>query len=186
MIPGRFSFLPWCCASLMKCWRIRSRWCGGGRLGAASGLRAGALQRCAFLAMVAHRRWRCGPARRIDASVFHFAKGEEIAATPGDTQVERGTALVISARFGGAPPGEATLVLDLGTNKESQVAMSRRLADPVFGASLPEAFPEGGKSPISSIANIGGRKHAITKSPSLNSRPWRTRTPSCSIRLTPV
>ena len=69
--------------------------------------------------------------------------GEEITVTPGDTQVERGTGLVIAARFGGAPPAEATLVLNFGSDKESRIPMARRLADPVFGASIPEVSQAG-------------------------------------------
>jgi hypothetical protein len=69
--------------------------------------------------------------------------GDEIAVTPGDTEVERGTGLVIAARFGGAPPAEATLVLNFGSDKESRIPMARRLADPVFGASIPEVSQAG-------------------------------------------
>ena len=63
--------------------------------------------------------------------------------TPGDTTVERGTGLVIAARFGGPPPAEATLVLNSETGRESRIPMARRLADPVFGASIAEVS-EGG------------------------------------------
>jgi hypothetical protein len=77
------------------------------------------------------------------ATVFGAVLGPEITVTPGDAQVERGTALVIAARFGGAPPGEATLVLNSATGKESRMPMSRRLADPVFGASVPEVTEPG-------------------------------------------
>jgi hypothetical protein len=69
--------------------------------------------------------------------------GEEITVTPGDAQVERGTGLVIAARFGGAPPAEATLVLTSGGDKESRIPMARRLADPVFGASISEVSQAG-------------------------------------------
>jgi hypothetical protein len=77
------------------------------------------------------------------APVFASLLRDEITVTPGDTQVERGTGLVIAARFGGTPPGEATLVLNSATGKESRLAMSRRLADPVFGASLAEVSEPG-------------------------------------------
>jgi hypothetical protein len=61
--------------------------------------------------------------------------GEEIAVTPGDTRVERGTGLVIAA--------EATLVLNFGHDRESRIPMARQLADPVFGASIPEVAQAG-------------------------------------------
>jgi len=83
--------------------------------------------------------------------------------TPGDARVERGTGLVIAARFGGAPPVEATLVLNNGGGKESRIPMARRLADPVFGASIPEVAEAGVYhiESVSSSAHIG-----VVESPS--------------------
>jgi hypothetical protein len=77
------------------------------------------------------------------AAIFGPLIAEGITVTPGDTQVERGTGLVIAARFGGAPPAEATLVLNSADGKESRIPMARRLADPVFGASVPEISEAG-------------------------------------------
>jgi hypothetical protein len=68
---------------------------------------------------------------------------EEITVTPGDTQVERGTGLVVSARFGGKPPPEATLVLVSSSGKTKRIPLGRHLADPVFGASLLEVLENG-------------------------------------------
>ena len=73
------------------------------------------------------------------ASLF----AEEITVDPGDTQVERGTGLVITARFGHAPPAEATLVLVSALGKTQRIPLARHLADPVFGASLPEISEDG-------------------------------------------
>jgi hypothetical protein len=77
------------------------------------------------------------------ASVPGSWMGQEIAVTPGDVQMERGTGLVIAARFGGAPPAEATLVLNYQSGRESRIPMARRLADPVFGASVSEISEAG-------------------------------------------
>lgn len=67
----------------------------------------------------------------------------EITVNPGDTQVERGTGLVVTARFGSTPPAEATLVAISVSGKTKRIPMARQLADPVFGASLPD-ISEGG------------------------------------------
>jgi len=67
---------------------------------------------------------------------------EEVTVTPGDTQVERGTGLVISARFGGKPPPDATLVMITASGKTKRLPLERHLADPVFGASLLEVNEE--------------------------------------------
>ncbi len=68
---------------------------------------------------------------------------QEITVTPGDTEVERGTSLVISARFSHEPPAEATLVLLTASGKTQHIPLERHLADPVFGASLSEVSEEG-------------------------------------------
>jgi len=67
----------------------------------------------------------------------------EIEVVPGDTTLERGTGLVITARFGQKPPAEATLVLISASGKTSRIPLARHLADPVFGASLPEISEAG-------------------------------------------
>jgi hypothetical protein len=66
-----------------------------------------------------------------------------VTVTPGDTQIERGSSLVIAARFGGEPPSEATLVLVTASGKTQRMALERHLADPVFGASLSQVAEDG-------------------------------------------
>jgi len=68
---------------------------------------------------------------------------EEVTVDPGDTKVERGTGLVITARFSHSPPAEATLVLVSASGKTQRIPLARHLADPVFGASLPEISEDG-------------------------------------------
>src|SRR6185312_12070426 len=68
---------------------------------------------------------------------------DEVDVTPGDTQIERGTGLVISARFGGKPPPDATLVMISASGKTKRIPLERHLADPVFGASLMEITEDG-------------------------------------------
>lgn len=75
--------------------------------------------------------------------VFRSWLAPEITVTPGDTQVERGSSLVISARFGRQPPPEATLVLESASGRTERIAMQRQLADPIFGASVAEVSEEG-------------------------------------------
>lgn len=69
--------------------------------------------------------------------------GKEIVVTPGDTRIERGMGLVISARFGGRPPAEAALVLVPASGKSQRIPLARNLADPVFAASLMEVTEDG-------------------------------------------
>jgi hypothetical protein len=72
-----------------------------------------------------------------------WSSSEEVEVTPGDTKVERGTGLVISARFGGKPPPDATLVLVTASGKTKRLPLERHLADPIFGASLLEVDEDG-------------------------------------------
>ncbi len=59
----------------------------------------------------------------------------EVAVEPGDTEVERGTGLVITARFGRRVPREATLVIRRG-EREERLPMTRSLEDPLFAVPL--------------------------------------------------
>jgi hypothetical protein len=70
--------------------------------------------------------------------LFASLMPREITVTPGDTEVERGTSLVVAARFSGTPPAEATLVVTGTSGQTKRIALERHLADPVFGASLEE------------------------------------------------
>jgi hypothetical protein len=70
--------------------------------------------------------------------VFGSLLATGVTITPGDTVVERGSSVVISARFGGEPPAEATLVMVSASGKTKRLALERHLADPVFGVSLSE------------------------------------------------
>jgi hypothetical protein len=86
-------------------------------------------------------------------SVAASQQAEGITVTPGDTEVERGTSLVISARFGRDVPAEATLVLVSASGKTRYIPLERHLADPVFGGSLSEVSEAG----IYHIEYAGGK-----------------------------
>ena len=70
----------------------------------------------------------------------------EVEIEPGDVELERGTPLLVVARFGEAPPDGATLVLETSDNapsasgqppKQSIRPMTRSLDDPTFVARAP-------------------------------------------------
>ncbi len=62
----------------------------------------------------------------------------KVTVTPGDANVERGSALVILARFDGSVPPEATLVVTTNGGTAQRIPLAKNLNDPVFGASIPE------------------------------------------------
>jgi len=60
-----------------------------------------------------------------------------VTVEPGDTEVERGTSLLVLARVQGRMPPEAALVYQAEGAEEARLAMSSSLNDPVFGGRIP-------------------------------------------------
>ena len=75
-------------------------------------------------------------ARRI-AARGSSGPGFTVTVEPGNTEVERGTSLLVLARVAGQMPPEATLVMRPVSGEESRLAMSASLNDPVFGGRIP-------------------------------------------------
>ena len=73
------------------------------------------------------------PQRQLQAAIVF--KGE-IDVEPGNTSIERGSSVVVTATFGKKVPAEATLVLLPSDGATKKVPLKRNLADPVFGTSL--------------------------------------------------
>ncbi|QDU29177.1 hypothetical protein ETAA8_42840 [Anatilimnocola aggregata] len=75
----------------------------------------------------------------IVAPTIALPAGQEFALTiePGNTEVERGTSLLVLARIQGRMPAEATLHYTLASGEEQTMPMPPSLADPVFGARIP-------------------------------------------------
>lgn len=62
-----------------------------------------------------------------------------IAVEPGDTEIEKGTSLLVLARFTGEVPLEATLVYEAGGDAV-RLPMNKPLRDPVYGARIAEVI----------------------------------------------
>lgn len=60
-----------------------------------------------------------------------------VAITPGDTEIERGTTLIVTARFDGALPDDAALVYGGESGETIRLPMSLSLSDPMFGGRVP-------------------------------------------------
>src|SRR3954469_20241769 len=74
----------------------------------------------------------------IPAQWASKAPSRKVTVTPGDARVERGSGLVVLARFDGPLPPEAVLVIGKGSNSLRRIPLSKTLNDPVFGGSIPE------------------------------------------------
>ncbi len=69
-------------------------------------------------------------------AVLSEASPADVQVDPGNTELERGAALLVVARFKGAVPADATLVVEDPTQKTAQHGMTRSLEDPTFAARI--------------------------------------------------
>jgi hypothetical protein len=102
-------------------------------------------------AIPAHRLWGMALAAAAGGAVFvamvagallpelpallpdHYG----LTVTPGDTEAERGTAVVVLARFARNVPSHVTLVMHPAGQPVARLEMTKNLGDPVFGAVTP-------------------------------------------------
>jgi hypothetical protein len=61
-----------------------------------------------------------------------------VTVSPGDVTLERGSSLVVVARFAGALPTKVDLVIEPSGGTNRTVPLVKSLADPMFGGSVPE------------------------------------------------
>ena len=79
-------------------------------------------------------------------AVFEFAgrgpapakRGYDVTVTPGDTDAELGTPVVILARFDGIVPPEVSLLFGEAGAEAQRIVLSKNLEDPVFGGIITE------------------------------------------------
>ena len=65
-------------------------------------------------------------------------KDYRVAVIPGDVQIERGTSLIVTARFDADLPDDATLEWQDASGQTERLPMSLSLSDPIFGGRVPE------------------------------------------------
>src|SRR3954469_15735566 len=61
----------------------------------------------------------------------------QVAVTPGDVELERGSGLIVTARFEKQVPGAATLVIQPENAPAERIQLTRNLNDPIYGGGLP-------------------------------------------------
>jgi hypothetical protein len=62
--------------------------------------------------------------------------GNGLKVSPGDTEIERGSSLVVIADVAGGLPSAVDLVIGNQSESERRIALAKSLADPVFGGSI--------------------------------------------------
>lgn len=60
----------------------------------------------------------------------------DLEVTPGSVEIEKGSSLVVLARFGGEVPSTARLVIRPNTGSTNLLPLTRTLGDPVFGGTV--------------------------------------------------
>jgi hypothetical protein len=78
------------------------------------------------------------PEEKAEAAETSESIDFEIKVEPGDTELERGTSLLVVARFGKHVPSDVTLVTEDASKGATRWPMSRSLEDPAFAARVPE------------------------------------------------
>ncbi len=73
-----------------------------------------------------------GPSARVQMAKRPFA----VTIEPGNTELERGTSLLVMARFRGPLPPDASLVYQTDGGQVQRLAMAKSLDDPLFGARI--------------------------------------------------
>ncbi len=64
------------------------------------------------------------------------AQTGEIEITPGDSEIERGSTVIVAARFSSSPPAAIWLEWHNAAGQSGRVPMARSLSDPVFAHTL--------------------------------------------------
>ncbi len=77
-------------------------------------------------------------AERAAAVIAAKPQAPSITVTPGDVTLERGVGMVVLAKFTGALPAEATLVIQPVNQNPKRIPLVKNLDDPTFGSSIPE------------------------------------------------
>lgn len=72
----------------------------------------------------------------FDAPRLSASDSLSIELLPGDVEIEKGSSLVVTARFGGDVPDSVSLVTVSDSGVETSTVMARSLSDPVFAYSL--------------------------------------------------
>jgi hypothetical protein len=100
-----------------------------GRLALANLARIGAMS---FLLFTLLLMWPSSrPGSPSGLAVLHH--GYNVTVTPGDTEVEQGSPVVILARFDGRLPSEVSLVYGPSGQEPQRMPLTKSLNDPVFG-----------------------------------------------------
>ncbi|MFN0056075.1 MAG: DUF4175 family protein [Planctomycetales bacterium] len=154
---GEYGFLQ---ASVIRQALVHAQWRDWSSVAPARRLAAAIVGQFAALALWLLALW-AATARPLpaatDAAAAHSREttaGAEFAMEiePGDTQIERGTSLLVLARITGAIPADATLVYAANGEDETRLRMSPSLDDPVFGGRLAQV-----DRPIAYHVELGDR-----------------------------
>ena len=70
-------------------------------------------------------------------SLSASTRSQQVTIDPGHTEIERGSSLVVTARFDGWVPNQAELICEAADGNERRITMTQNLKDPVVGGFVP-------------------------------------------------
>lgn len=85
---------------------------------------------------------RSNGSRSPDAAIREQGEVSELTVEPGDTSIERGTSLLVLARFKGPLPTDVELIYQPAPDAVERLAMSKSLDDPLFAGRISSADEE--------------------------------------------
>ncbi|MEZ6144262.1 MAG: DUF4175 family protein [Planctomycetaceae bacterium] len=77
-----------------------------------------------------------GTSNLVDSDTVAAGTPYQVTIDPGNAEIERGTGLIVTARFDGRIPGDVTLHTVDTTGQETAQPLSKSLDDPLFGCHL--------------------------------------------------
>ena len=87
--------------------------------------------------------FRLAPLLGLDRSATTPLSTRLVSVDPGDASIEKGTSLLVLAKFDGHLPLDCTLeLIDQTNTDERQISMKQSLEDPVFGGRIPAVDEE--------------------------------------------
>ncbi|MFO0896275.1 MAG: DUF4175 family protein [Pirellulales bacterium] len=95
-----------------------------------------------LISLVALSRYTSRSGQLMPGGFFGGA-GDRVAVEPGDTEIEKGTGLLVMARFGDTLPSDVWLVFEQAGVKPRRVRLAKSLDDPVFGGRVEPVAADG-------------------------------------------
>ena len=108
------------------------------RLAQVSGMASTVIMACVVYALLSTPAYYSGPPVLVYNGPSAPEKDYRVTIAPGNVEIERGTSLVVTARFDVDLPDDAILQWQDASGRTERIPMSLSLSDPIFGSRVAE------------------------------------------------